>query len=123
MAFMGKQPNSAPKCVIHGLTCVVTVFLLLQCFLTITRSKTVFDVFMDVRCFGCRGVVLALLCPKYIFLKTNKADQTHCENWQRESSSEFQKTSTMSHPGEKRKQLRDFTTQGFKQTPLGSGTI
>jgi len=73
------------------------------------------------RCFG--WVVLALLGQNRIFLKTNKADQKQCENWQRESGSEFHKTSTMCKRGEGRKQLRDFITQSLKQTPFGSGTI
>jgi len=61
-----------------------------------------------------------------IFLKTKKADQKHCENWQRGcgSSSEFHKAaSPMCERGEWRKQLRDSITQSLKQTPLGSGTI
>jgi len=121
MAFMGKQPKSAPKCVIPGLTCVAeswqhscpfhAVFSASDRFFTVTmffydnEVKTVFDVFIDtlgLGCFGCRGLVSALLCQKCIFLKTNKADQTHCENWQRESGSEFQKISTMSQRGEGR---------------------
>jgi len=60
---------------------------------------------------------------KRIFLKTKKADQKHCENWRRESGSEFHKTSPTCERGEGRKQLQDFITQSLKQTPHGSGTI
>jgi len=58
-----------------------------------------------------------------IFLKTKKADPKHCENWRRESSSEFQKTSKMCERGEWQKKLRDFITQSLKQAPLGSCAI
>jgi len=57
---------------------------------------------------------------KHIFLRTNKADQKHCENWQCESGSEFHKTFPMCERGEWRKQLRDFIIQSLKQPPLGS---
>jgi len=40
-------------------------------------------------CFG--WVVLALSGQQLIFLKTKKADPKHCENWRRESGSEFHK--------------------------------
>jgi len=60
---------------------------------------------------------------KRICLKTQKADPKHCENWRRESGSEFHKKSPMCERGEWRKQLQDFITQSLKQTPFGSGTI
>ena len=42
---------------------------------------------------GCFGwVVLALLGQKRIFLRTNKADQKHCENGRCDSGSEFHRT-------------------------------
>jgi len=72
-------------------------------------------------CFG--WYVLALSVRKRIFLKTKKADQKHCENWWRESGSEFHKASPMCKRGEWWQQLRDFIAQSLKQSPLGSGTI
>jgi len=75
-------------------------------------------------CFG--SYFSALSVRKSIFLKTKKAEQKHCENWQRGcgSSSEFHKAaSPMCERGEWRKQLRDFITQSLKQSPFGSGTI
>jgi len=73
------------------------------------------------KCF--RWYVLALSVRKRIFLKTKKADPKHCENWRRESGSEFHKTSPMCEQGEWQKQLRDFITQSLKQTPLSSSTV
>jgi len=61
-----------------------------------------------------------------IFLRTNKADQKHCENWRYKSGSEFHKTSPMCERGEWRKRQRDSITlklETKKQAPLGSGTI
>jgi len=72
-------------------------------------------------CFG--WYVLALSVRKRIFLKANKIDQKHCENWWRDSGSEFHKAFPMCERGEWRKQLRDFITQSLKKSPLGSGTI
>jgi len=72
-------------------------------------------------CFG--WYVLALSVRKRIFLKTKKADPKHCENWWRESGSEFHKASPMCERGEWRKQLRDLITQSLKQSSLGSGSI
>jgi len=72
-------------------------------------------------CFG--WYVLALSVRKRIFLKTKKADQKQCENWRRESGSEFQKTSPTCERGEWRKQLQDLSTQSLKQTPLSSCAI
>ena len=67
-------------------------------------------------CFGWVG--LALWGHKHIFLRTNKADQKHCENWRCESGSESRRTSPMCERGEWRKHLRDFITQSLKQPPL-----
>jgi len=72
-------------------------------------------------CFG--WYVLALSLRKHIFLKTKKADQQHCENWWRESGSEFHKASQMCERGEWRKYVWDFINQSLKQSPLGFGTI
>jgi len=68
--------------------------------------------------------ILALSVRKHIFLKIQKADPEHCENWRHESGSEFHKTSPMCERGEWRKQLRDFImiTQSSKQLPHGSST-
>ena len=72
-------------------------------------------------CFG--WYVLALSVRKRIFLKNKKADHKQCENWRRESSSEFHKTSPTCEWGEWRKELQDFSAQSLKQTPLGSCAI
>jgi len=62
----------------------------------------------------------AFPCQKRIFLKKpKKADSKHCENWRRESGSEFHKASPMCERGEWRQQLRDFIIQSLKQAPLG----
>jgi len=61
--------------------------------------------------------------PKIHFPENQQSWPKHCENWLRESGSEFHKTSLMCERGEWRKQLRDFITQSLKQIPLGSGTI
>ena len=58
----------------------------------------------------------------YIYI-TKKDDRKQCENWRRESGSEFHKISPTCERGECRKQLQDFSTQGLKQTPLGSCAI
>jgi len=72
-------------------------------------------------CFG--WYVLALSVRKRIFLKTKKADQKQCENWRRESGSDFHKTSPTCERGGWRKQTQDFSTQSLKQPPLGSCAI
>jgi len=54
---------------------------------------------------------------KHMFLKTKKADPKHCENWQRESGSEFHKTS-QSERGEWQKQLRDLLLKVCYKPPL-----
>ena len=63
-------------------------------------------------------------CTKTYFPENQKkADQKQCENWRRESGSEFHETSPTCERGEWRKQLQDFFTQSLKQTPLGSCAI
>jgi len=68
--------------------------------------------------------VLALSERKRIFLKTKKADQKHCENWRMslvQNSINIPKCS-IEVIGEN-SCVRDFITQSFKQSPIGSGTI
>jgi len=75
-------------------------------------------------CFWCHKTAFSR--QERIFLKTKKADQKHCENWRRESGSEFHKTAPTCERGDWRKQLQlfeDFVTQSLKQTPLGSCAI
>jgi len=67
--------------------------------------------------------VLALSEQKRIFLETKKSWPKALWELACESGSEFHKHSRMCERGEWRKQLRDFITQSFKQSPLRSGTI
>jgi len=71
---------------------------------------------------GVLDVTKRILSSKTRFAENQKSWPKHCENWRRESGSEFHKARPMCERGEWRKQLRDFITQSLKQTPLGSFT-
>ena len=67
---------------------------------------------------GVGWYVLALSVRKRTFLRTKKANPKHCENWRRESSSEFHKISPMCERGERRKQLQDLLLKVWNKPPL-----
>jgi len=63
-------------------------------------------------------IAVAMYSCSYVhlnMLKIKKADQKQCENWRRESGSEFHKTSPTCVRGEWRKQLQDFLTRSVNK--------